>query len=192
MAPASARSLPSLPLIEQIARARVQGAGHVRHRDLGRAGRASGCRRTSSTSSCRSTRRASSTRFLDHWRPDLALFIESDLWPNLIIASAERGIPLILVNGRMSERSFTRWRRVPANASRRLLGRFDLCLAQSAADAERYAELGAPRVSDTGNLKLDVPAPPADPEQARRAPGRDRRPHRSSPPPPPIPAKKPR
>ena len=46
------------------------------------------------------------TRFLDHWRPDLALFVESDLWPNLIMASAERGIPLILVNGRLSERSF--------------------------------------------------------------------------------------
>ena len=43
-----------------------------------------------------------------------------------------------------------------------LLGRFDLCLAQSAADAERYAQLGAPRVMLTGNLKLDVPAPPVD------------------------------
>ena len=52
-------------------------------------------------------------RFLDHWQPDLALFVESDLWPNLIVASAERGIPLILVNGRLSERSFNRWRRVP-------------------------------------------------------------------------------
>src|SRR6516225_12404266 len=40
-------------------------------------------------------------RFLDHWRPDLALFVESDLWPNLIVTAAERGIPLILVNGRI-------------------------------------------------------------------------------------------
>jgi len=99
-------------------------------------------------------------RFLDHWRPDLALFAESDLWPNLITAAAERDIPLILVNGRLSERSFSRWRRMP-NSIATLLGHFDLCLAQSVGDAERYGELGAPRVSTTGNLKLDVPALPA-------------------------------
>jgi 3-deoxy-D-manno-octulosonic-acid transferase len=100
-------------------------------------------------------------RFLDHWRPDLALFTESDLWPNLIVMSSARRIPLILINGRLSERSFKRWRFAPATI-RALLGRFDLCMAQSAADAERYRELGAPRVLKTGNLKLDVPEPPAD------------------------------
>lgn len=101
------------------------------------------------------------SRFLDHWRPDLALFVESDLWPNLILASAERKIPLILVNGRVSERSFNRWRRIPS-AIGTLLGRFDLCLAQSTADSQRFLRLGAPRISSTGNLKLDVPAPPVD------------------------------
>jgi 3-deoxy-D-manno-octulosonic-acid transferase len=101
-------------------------------------------------------------RFFDHWQPDLALFVESDLWPNLIMTSAARGIPLILVNGRVSERSFHRWRRVPA-AIGALLRCFDLCLAQSAAHAERYRELGARHVRDTGNLKFDVPEPPADP-----------------------------
>ncbi len=100
-------------------------------------------------------------RFLDHWRPNLALLAESDLWPNLIMASTKKGIPLILVNGRLSERSFTRWRYAPATISA-LLSRFDLCLAQSDDDAERYRELGAPRLSVTGNLKLDVPAPPVD------------------------------
>ena len=100
-------------------------------------------------------------RFLDHWRPGLALFVESDLWPNLILSCAKRKVPMILINGRLSERSFSRWRRVPG-AIAALLGRFDLCLTQSAADAERYSELGAPRVSSTGNLKLDVPAPPVD------------------------------
>ncbi len=102
------------------------------------------------------------TRFFDHWRPDLALFVELDLWPNLIVTSAARGIPLILVNGRVSERSFDRWRRVPGTIAA-LLGRFDLCLAQSAAHAERYRELGAQHVVNTGNLKFDVPEPPADP-----------------------------
>lgn len=101
-------------------------------------------------------------RFLDHWRPGLALFVESDLWPNLILSCAERKMPMIVINGRLSERSFSRWRRVPG-AIGALLARFDLCLAQSGADAERYAELGAQRIITTGNLKLDVPAPPADP-----------------------------
>jgi 3-deoxy-D-manno-octulosonic-acid transferase len=100
-------------------------------------------------------------RFLDHWRPDLAIFVESDLWPNLIVTSAKRGIPLILVNGRLSERSFKRWRWAPA-AIAAVLRCFDLCLAQSSAHAARYRDLGAPRVATTGNLKLDVPEPPAD------------------------------
>ena len=50
-------------------------------------------------------------RFLDHWRPSLALFIELDLWPNLILSSAARRLPMVLINGRMSQRSFPRWRR---------------------------------------------------------------------------------
>jgi 3-deoxy-D-manno-octulosonic-acid transferase len=101
-------------------------------------------------------------RFLAHWRPDLALVVEGDLWPNLILGSTARGIPLILINGRVSERSFHRWRRLPGSIAA-LLRCFDLCLAQSAGDAARYADLGAPRVVTTGNLKLDVPEPPADP-----------------------------
>jgi 3-deoxy-D-manno-octulosonic-acid transferase len=106
-------------------------------------------------------------RFLDHWRPDLALFVESDLWPNLILSCAERRVPMIVVNGRLSERSFSRWRMVPG-AIAALLSRFDLCLTQSAADAERYTQLGAPRVLSTGNLKLDAPAPPVDEATLKR------------------------
>jgi 3-deoxy-D-manno-octulosonic-acid transferase len=106
-------------------------------------------------------------RFLNHWRPNLGLFVESDLWPNLIIAAARREVPLILVNGRLSERSFNRWKLAPRTAGA-LLGRFDLCLAQSADDASRFADLGAPRYVTTGNLKLDVPAPPVDPDKLRK------------------------
>jgi 3-deoxy-D-manno-octulosonic-acid transferase len=102
-------------------------------------------------------------RFLNHWKPDLALFTESDLWPNMIVMSAERRVPLILVNGRLSERSFNRWRYAPATIAA-MLRRFDLCLAQSPAYAARYRDLGAPRISTTGNLKLDVPEPPAERE----------------------------
>src|ERR1700688_1325598 len=75
-------------------------------------------------------------RFLDHWRPSLALFIESDLWPNLILSSAARRLPMVLINGRMSQRSFPRWRRVTGTIAA-LLGRFDICLPQSRLDAER-------------------------------------------------------
>src|ERR1700754_682334 len=107
------------------------------------------------------------TRFLDHWRPSLALFVESDLWPNLILSSAARRVPMVLINGRMSQRSFPRWRRVAGTISA-LLEKFDICLAQSQADAERFSALGARNVVVTGNLKLDVPAPPADPQKLER------------------------
>jgi 3-deoxy-D-manno-octulosonic-acid transferase len=106
-------------------------------------------------------------RFLDHWRPSLALFIESDLWPNLILSSAARRLPMVLINGRMSHRSFPRWRRITATISA-LLGRFDVCLAQSQVDAERFTALGSRNVVTTGNLKLDVAAPPADPAKLER------------------------
>jgi 3-deoxy-D-manno-octulosonic-acid transferase len=113
-------------------------------------------------------------RFLRHWQPDLALLVESDLWPNLIMETARRNVPLILVNARLSESSFQRWRRLPGTIGG-LLDRFDLVLARTQSDARRFGELGAPRVITTGNLKLDVPAPPVhDPalRDARMAVGR--------------------
>lgn len=100
-------------------------------------------------------------RFLDHWKPNLALFVESDLWPNMILGSAERAIPLIVVNGRLSERSFMRWRYMPRTIEA-LFKRVDLCLARTTVDAGRFEALGAPRITTTGNLKLDVPALPFD------------------------------
>ena len=106
-------------------------------------------------------------RFLDHWRPSLALFIESDLWPNLILSSAARRLPMVLINGRMSHRSFPRWRRLQGAISA-LLGRIDICLAQSELDADRFSALGSRNVVVTGNLKLDVPAPPADAAKLER------------------------
>jgi 3-deoxy-D-manno-octulosonic-acid transferase len=100
-------------------------------------------------------------RFLDHWRPCLALFVESDLWPNVILNASARQIPMVLVNGRMSARSYDRWRRFPRTIEA-LLRRFDLCLVRSPEDADRFGALGAPRIGITGNLKLDVPALPVD------------------------------
>lgn len=100
-------------------------------------------------------------RFLAHWRPDLAFFVESELWPGAIDALARRGVPLALVNARMSDRSFRKWRRF-APLARAVLGCIDLCLAQSEADARRLRALGARAVEVTGNLKFDVPPPPVD------------------------------
>jgi 3-deoxy-D-manno-octulosonic-acid transferase len=105
--------------------------------------------------------------FLEYWQPGLALFIESDLWPNLIIASSERRIPMVLINGRMSPRSFPRWMRFRGTIAT-LLECFDLCLAQSDLDAQRFAALGSPNVMTTGNLKLDVAAPPTDARKLER------------------------
>ncbi len=99
-------------------------------------------------------------RFFDHWRPDLAIWLESELWPNLVAAARARAIPLILVNARMSERSFRGWRRCPGLA-RSLLGAFDLTLAQSDEHAQRFASLGARRVATSGNLKFASPPLPA-------------------------------
>ena len=106
-------------------------------------------------------------RFLKHWQPDLTLLVESDLWPNLILENSARGVPLILVNGRVSESSFRCWRRFSGPIAS-LLNRFDLCLARTAADAERLRELGAPRIVTTGNIKLDVPAPPVHEDALRQ------------------------
>jgi 3-deoxy-D-manno-octulosonic-acid transferase len=103
-------------------------------------------------------------RFLDHWRPGLALFAESELWPNMVTETADSGALLALVNARMSPRSHARWQRRGPAMIRQMLSRFDLCLAQSEGDAERLEALGACEVMRTGNLKFDVPAPQADPQ----------------------------
>lgn len=100
-------------------------------------------------------------RFLDHWMPDLALFVESEMWPNIMSELNHRDVPLIVVNGRMSERSFDRWSRFPF-AVREMFGNVPLCLTQSEEDGQRYAQLGVSHVEVTGNLKFDVPPPAAD------------------------------
>jgi 3-deoxy-D-manno-octulosonic-acid transferase len=101
-------------------------------------------------------------RFLAHWQPDIGVFAESELWPNLIHQAQARGTHLVIVNARMSERSHRRWKRFPAFITS-MLSRFELALAQTEADAGRLRELGAPRVHAIGNLKYDVMPPPADP-----------------------------
>lgn len=100
-------------------------------------------------------------QFLEHWRPNVAFWFESELWPNLVTETHHRDIPMVLVNARMSPPSFKKWQQWPGFA-RNLLGCFDLVLAQTDSDVERYAALGAEHVERIGNLKFAVPPLPCD------------------------------
>ncbi len=100
-------------------------------------------------------------RFLAHWRPDAALFVDSEIWPNMVMEAHARGVKLALVNGRMSARSFTRWKKARKSAAA-LLSRYDLCLAQDEATAERFHALGATHAEACGSLKADAPPLPFD------------------------------
>jgi 3-deoxy-D-manno-octulosonic-acid transferase len=106
-------------------------------------------------------------RFLDHWKPDLALSVESEIWPVTMSRLATRGIPHVFVNARMSERSFRRWQQI-ASGRGNLFGKVTMALAQSDGDGERLASLGMRNVRVTGNLKFDVPPPHAAPETVDR------------------------
>lgn len=96
-------------------------------------------------------------RFLNHWKPDMVLWMESELWPHLITGIGARGIPLVLLNGRISERSARSWRRYP-RLRRALFSCFTHIYAGSLRDTERFGALGAHQVQWVGNLKYDAPA----------------------------------
>lgn len=100
-------------------------------------------------------------RFLDHWQPDAAIFTESEIWPMTILELSQRNIPRILVNARMSDRSFKRWKNASGLAET-LFENFSHVVAQSDLDAERFKTLGARPVDISGNLKVDTNALPYD------------------------------
>jgi 3-deoxy-D-manno-octulosonic-acid transferase len=100
-------------------------------------------------------------RFLDHWRPEVGVFVESELWPNLILEARSRGVRLALVSARVSARSLEGWRRAPGSA-RAVLGAFDLVLARDGEAGARLAALGA-RVAGEADLKFGAAPLPADP-----------------------------
>jgi 3-deoxy-D-manno-octulosonic-acid transferase len=101
-------------------------------------------------------------RFLDHWRPDIGVFAEGEIWPNLLLGAKARGARLALVSARITERSSAGWSRQRAAAAQ-VFGAFDLVLPQDEASAGRLAALGA-RVDGRLNLKLAGEPLPADPE----------------------------
>jgi len=103
---------------------------------------------------------SATARFLDHWRPSLGVFVESELWPNLLLAARDRGVRLALLSAKLSEASFKGWRRAPG-AARRLLSGFDLILAQDGRAAERIAALGGV-VQGVADLKFGAAPLPVD------------------------------
>ncbi|MGB8818942.1 MAG: lipid IV(A) 3-deoxy-D-manno-octulosonic acid transferase [Rhizobiaceae bacterium] len=107
------------------------------------------------------------SNFLNHWRPDLALIAESEIWPMTILELGARRVPQVLVNGRLSDRSFAAWKR-RAYLAEALFENLSHVIAQSEVDGQRFAELGARPVSVSGNLKVDTTPPPADPLETER------------------------
>ena len=99
-------------------------------------------------------------RFLDRVRPEVAVIAETEFWPNIFAACKKRGIPLLLVNGRVSQESLRGYLRVP-KITRAMLAQAQLLCAQTRTDAQRLRNLGAPeqRIHVTGNLKFDVELP---------------------------------
>ncbi|APG90168.1 lipid IV(A) 3-deoxy-D-manno-octulosonic acid transferase [Sinorhizobium americanum] len=106
------------------------------------------------------------SRFLEYWQPDLAIIAESEIWPMTIVELGRRHIPQVLVNARLSDRTFARWKKRPSLADA-LFENLALVIAQSDVDAERFRTLGALPVMVSGNLKVDTDAPPHDPQALR-------------------------
>lgn len=91
-------------------------------------------------------------RFLNHWKPEACVWVESEFWPNTMELIAKRGTPLMLVNGRLSQRSADRWAMAPITSAH-LLGLFDVSLAQSPEDGARLKSIGAKNIEIAGNMK---------------------------------------
>ena len=103
---------------------------------------------------------AAVARFLDHWSPDLAFWVESEFWPNLLLETHRRGIPMALLNARMSAGSFRGWQRAPG-LIKALLACFNLVLAQDEVQADRLMQLGARAADTVGDLKAAASVPSA-------------------------------
>ncbi|MGE5539852.1 MAG: 3-deoxy-D-manno-octulosonic acid transferase [Gemmatimonas sp.] len=103
-------------------------------------------------------------RFLGHWRPDLAILVESEFWPTMMIETHKRGIPMALVNARISARSYRGWQRFPS-LIRPLVESFAIALAQDQDSAERLTALGARKVVMAGNLKFAAGPLACDPNE---------------------------
>jgi 3-deoxy-D-manno-octulosonic-acid transferase len=92
-------------------------------------------------------------RFLKHWKPNLAVFVDSEIWPNLILQINKKNIPLVLMNARITKKTFNRWNFL-TKFSKNIFGKFDLCIASNKESEEFLKILGAKNVKNYGNLKF--------------------------------------
>ena len=92
-------------------------------------------------------------KFLKHWSPNLSIFVDSEIWPNLISKIKEKNIPLLLINGRITKKSFSKWKFINIY-SKKIFEKFDLCLASSKTSENYLKILGAKNVKNYGNLKF--------------------------------------
>ena len=90
-------------------------------------------------------------KFLEHWKPNLCIFIDSEIWPNLILNISKKKIPLLLVNARITKKSFLRWKFL-INFAKKIFGKFDLCIASNKESENFLKILGAKNIKNYGNL----------------------------------------
>ena len=92
-------------------------------------------------------------KFLEHWKPNLSIFIDSEIWPNLILNISKKKIPLLLINARITKKSFTKWK-LAINFSKKVFEKFDLCIASNKESENFLRILGAKKIKNYGNLKF--------------------------------------
>ena len=92
-------------------------------------------------------------KFLNYWNPNLAIFIDSEIWPNLILNIKKKNIPLLLINGRITKKTFLRWG-LFKNFAKKIFEKFDLCLASNKETEDHLRSLGAQNIKSYGNLKF--------------------------------------
>ena len=92
-------------------------------------------------------------KFLDHWKPNLCIFIDSEIWPNLILNINKKEIPLLLINARITKKSFVRWKLI-LNFAKKIFGKFNLCIASNKESENFLKILGAKNIKNYGNLKF--------------------------------------
>ena len=92
-------------------------------------------------------------KFLNHWTPNLCILVDSEIWPNLILAIKKKNIPLLLVNGRITKKTFSKWKLVSLFA-KKIFGKFDLCIVANNETEKRLKILGVENIKNYGNLKF--------------------------------------
>jgi 3-deoxy-D-manno-octulosonic-acid transferase len=93
------------------------------------------------------------SKFLKHWKPNLSIFVDSEIWPNLIIEIKKKSIPLLLINARITKKSFLRWKLI-SNFAKKVFEKFDLCIASNKETENFLTILGAKNIKNYGNIKF--------------------------------------